>query len=47
MGIAIKHPVPDWAKPSFVIFHSGNSGCQRINIITCLLVLILSMVMFT
>jgi len=20
MGTAIKHPVPDWAKPSFVIF---------------------------
>jgi len=38
MGTAIKHPVPDWVKPPFVIFdiralwHSdayGNSGCQR------------------
>jgi len=40
MGTAIKHPVPDWVKLSFVIFdigvlwHSGLSikvpGCQKL-----------------
>jgi len=29
MGTAIKHPVPDWVKPSFVIFlTSGHSDTQ-------------------
>jgi len=40
MGTAIKHPVPDWVKPSFVIFgiralwRPGLSirvpGCQKL-----------------
>jgi len=40
MGTAIKHPEPDWVKPSFVIFHiralwhSALSvrvpGCQKL-----------------
>jgi len=25
MGTAIKHPVPDWVKPSFVIFAADTS----------------------
>jgi len=28
MGTAIKHPVPDWVKPSFVILTSGHSDAQ-------------------
>jgi len=42
MGTAMKHPVPDWVKPSFVIFdiralwRSGLSvratGCQKLQI---------------
>jgi len=28
MGTAIKHPVPDRVKPSFVIFTSGHSDAQ-------------------
>jgi len=29
MGTAIKHPVPDWIKPSFVIFlTSGHSDAK-------------------
>jgi len=28
MGIAIKHPVPDRVKPSFVILTSGHSDAQ-------------------
>jgi len=39
MGTAIKHPVPDWVKQSFVIFDNralwrsayGNSRRQRVN----------------
>jgi len=38
MGTAIKHPVPDRVKPSFVIFDIralwrsyGNTGRQRVN----------------
>jgi len=44
MGTAIKHPVPDRVKPSFVIFdiralwHSGLSvrvpGCQKLQMTT-------------
>jgi len=35
MGTAIKHPVPDWVKPSFVIFVIRTltlrmPGCQKI-----------------
>jgi len=28
MGAAIKHPKPDWVKPSFVILTSGHSGAR-------------------
>jgi len=28
MAAAIKHPVPDWVKPSFVILTSGHSDPQ-------------------
>jgi len=28
MGTAIKHPVPDRVKPSFVIFDSGHADAQ-------------------
>jgi len=28
MGTAIKHPVPDWVKLSFVIFTSGHANAQ-------------------
>jgi len=31
MGTAIKHPVPDRVKPSFVILTSGHSDAQGIN----------------
>jgi len=32
MGTAIKHPVPDWVKPSFVIFDAQSTvpGCKKI-----------------
>jgi len=30
MGTAIKHPVPDRVKPSFVILTSGHSACVRV-----------------
>jgi len=26
MGMAVKHPVADWVKPSFVIFDSAAQG---------------------
>jgi len=33
MGTAMKHPVPDWVKPSFVIFLSVRvPGCQNLEI---------------
>jgi len=30
MGTAIKHPVPDRVKPSFVILTSGHSDTQNV-----------------
>jgi len=41
MGTAIKHPVPDWVKPSFVIFviwalltlsATLSAGCQKLQV---------------
>jgi len=32
MGTAIKHPVPDWVKPSFVIFDIRTLWCSGLSV---------------
>jgi len=32
MGTAIKHPVPDWVKPSLVIFDFRALWCSRLSV---------------
>jgi len=53
MGTAIKHPVPHWVKPSFVIFDIRPLWCAGVNLfyiancIHLLLVSTLIVILFT